>query len=97
MDVEEQLRRIYRDPSDPGSLGGVDRLLRRAKELNVPNVTRQSVIQFLKGEQAYTYTSQPGGVMYATALTWQELMPSGRPIWLTCRLLHVKTGVRVIF
>ena len=54
MDVEEQLRRIYRDPSDPGSLGGVDRLLRRAKELNVPNVTRQSVIQFLKGEQAYT-------------------------------------------
>ena len=26
----------------------------RAQELNVPNVTRQAVIQFLKGEQAYT-------------------------------------------
>ena len=54
MDVEAELRRIYRDPSDPGSLGGVDRLFRRAKELNLPNVTRQTVIQFLIGEQAYT-------------------------------------------
>ena len=35
-------------------MGGVDRLLRRAKELNVPNITRQAVVEFLKGEQAYT-------------------------------------------
>ena len=54
MDVEEKLRRIYRDPSDPGSLGGIDRLLRRAKQLKVPGVNRLVVKQFLKGEQAYT-------------------------------------------
>ena len=54
MDVEEELRRIYRDPADPGSLGGIDRLLRRAKQLKVPGVNRLVVEQFLKGEQAYT-------------------------------------------
>ena len=54
MDVEEELWRIYRDPADPGSLGGIDRLLRRAKQLKVPGVNRLVVEQFLKGEQAYT-------------------------------------------
>ena len=54
MDVEEKLRRIYKDPADPGSLGGIDRLLRRAKHLKVQGVNRQVVEQFLKGEQANT-------------------------------------------
>ena len=54
MDLEEELRRIYRDPAGPGSLGGIDRLLRRAKQLKVPGVSRQVIKQFLKGEQAYT-------------------------------------------
>lgn len=52
--AEEALKRIYHDPSDPGSLGGVDRLLRRAKQLNVPGVDRQVVQEFLRGQQAYT-------------------------------------------
>jgi transposase InsO family protein len=52
--MEQALKRIYHDPSDPGSLGGVDRLLRRAKELKVPNVDREAVTGFLRKEQAYT-------------------------------------------
>ena len=52
MDVEEELRRIYRDPTDPGSLGRIDRLLRRAKQLKVPGVNCLVVEQFLKREQA---------------------------------------------
>ena len=50
----EALKRIYHDPADPGSLGGVDRLLRRAKQLQVPGVNRQVVEEFLRGEQAYS-------------------------------------------
>ena len=58
MDLENKLRKIYRDPASPGSLGGIDRLLRRAQELKVPNMTRQAVENFLKSEQAYHYTDQ---------------------------------------
>ena len=54
MVVKEKLRRIYKDPADPGSLGGIDGLLRCAKHLKVHGVNRQLVEQFLKGEQAYT-------------------------------------------
>jgi len=50
----EALRKIYHDPRDPGSLGGVERLLRRAQELKVPGANRQAVVEFLRGEQAYT-------------------------------------------
>ena len=48
------LKQIYHDPQNPGSLGGADRLYRRAKELHIPNVTRQSIQKYLKTEQAYT-------------------------------------------
>ena len=48
------LKQIYHDPKDPGSLGGVDRFLRRAKQLHVPNATRQTIQKYLKSEQAYT-------------------------------------------
>ena len=54
MELENELRRIYRDPEDPGSLGRIDRLLRRSQELNLPGVTRRAVENFLKSEQAYT-------------------------------------------
>ena len=52
--TSEALKRIYHDPGDPGSLGGVERLLRRANELHVPGVNRQAVEEFLRGEYAYT-------------------------------------------
>ena len=50
----EVLSRIYQDPKDPGSLGGVERLLRRSKELHAPGATRIKVEEYLKSEQAYT-------------------------------------------
>ena len=50
----EILSKIYHDPKDPGSLGNVERLLRRARQLHVPNVTRKSVQEYLRSEQAYT-------------------------------------------
>ena len=54
MDVEEELRRIYRNPADPGSPHEIDCLLRSAKQLTVPGVNRLVVEQYLKGDQAYT-------------------------------------------
>ena len=50
----EVLSRIYHDPKDPGSIGGVDRLLRRARQLHAPGTTRTKVEKHLKSEQAYT-------------------------------------------
>ena len=49
MVLEEKLRRIYKEPADPCSLDGIDRLLRRAKQHKVQGVNRQVVEQFLKG------------------------------------------------
>ena len=63
MDMEKELRRIYRDPADPGSLGGIDRLLRRAKQLKVPGVNHHVIDQFVKNEQAYTL-HKPAGRRY---------------------------------
>ena len=50
----EVLRKIYHNLNDPGSLGGVERLLRRTRQLHVPGVTRQTVQEYLRSEQAYT-------------------------------------------
>ena len=50
----EALSNIYHDPKDPGFLGGVERLLRRARQLHVPGFTRQTVQKYLRSEQAYT-------------------------------------------
>ena len=54
MAALDALKRIYHNPEDTGSLGGIDRLLRRAKQLKVPNVNREGVVEYLRGEQAYT-------------------------------------------
>ena len=48
------LSKIYHDPKDPGSLGGVERLLRRVRQLHLPGVTRKSVKEYLRSEQAYS-------------------------------------------
>ena len=50
----EVLRKIYHDPKDPGSIGGVERLLRRARQLQAPGATRINVEEYLRSEQAYT-------------------------------------------
>jgi transposase InsO family protein len=52
--TDEELREIYRDPNDPGSLGGVQRLFERARAQGLEGVTLERVREFLRGEQAYT-------------------------------------------
>ena len=52
--LSHRLEQIYRTPGDPGALGGAERLYRRAKDLNVPGVTRAAVADYLHGQQAYT-------------------------------------------
>ena len=47
------LSKIYHDPKIPGSLSGVERLLRRARQLHVPGVTRKTVQEYLRSKQAY--------------------------------------------
>ena len=54
MAPTDSLKRIYHDPKDQGSLGGVDRLLKRANQLKVPGVNRKEFFNYLRGEQAYT-------------------------------------------
>ena len=48
------LSKIYHDPKDPGSLGGVERIFRRARQLHVPGATYKTVQNYLRSEQAYT-------------------------------------------
>ena len=40
--MNDQLKKIYEDPSDPGSLGGVSRLVQTAKDKGL-KVNRQKV------------------------------------------------------
>ena len=53
MSVED-LSRIYHDSKDSGFVGGVELLLRRARQLHVPGITRKNVLEYLRSEQAYT-------------------------------------------
>ena len=50
----EALSKIYHDPKDLGSLGGVEQLLRSAKQLHVPRFKRQTVQEYLRSKQVYT-------------------------------------------
>ena len=47
------LSKIDHNHKDPGSLGCVERLLRRSRQLHVPGVTRKPVQEYLRSEQAY--------------------------------------------
>ena len=52
--LDSQLDKLYYDPKDPGSYGGVDRLLKRAREKGIKGVNRQNVAKFLTDQQAYS-------------------------------------------
>ena len=54
----EVLSKIYHYPKDPGSLVGVERLLRRARQLHATVATRTKVEEYLRSEQAYTLHKQ---------------------------------------
>ena len=51
--IAKQLSNIYYAAGDPGSLGGVDRLYRRAKDLGIP-VSRASVANYLAKQLPYS-------------------------------------------
>ena len=90
MELENELRKIYRGPADPVSLGGIDRLFRRLQDLKLPKVTCQAVENFLKSEQPTLYIGQPED-MYAIESTSLASMPSGRLSLLTCRAFRART------
>ena len=48
------LNRIYHHSIDLSFLNGVERLLRRARQLHVTGASRQTVHDYMKIEQAYT-------------------------------------------
>lgn len=52
--MTSSLDKIYHTPGDPGSLGGVNRLLKRAQQLKVPGASKKTVESYLKSQQAYT-------------------------------------------
>ncbi len=51
--MENLLRSIYYNPASPAGLGGIDKLYKKAKEIN-PIVRRKDVKAFLKGSRVYT-------------------------------------------
>ena len=47
----EVLSKINYHPKNPGSLGGVERRLRHARQIHVPNVTRQTIQEYLRSQE----------------------------------------------
>ena len=57
MDTTElgsKLDNLYYNPADPGSYGGVQRLLRRAKEVGIKDIDSSKVTKYLAKQQAYS-------------------------------------------
>ena len=52
--MDKVLSSIYYDVKDPGAYGGIDRLLRRARELGHEEVTRDEVKQYLADQHTYS-------------------------------------------
>lgn len=53
MKMDKQITKIYEDPGDPGSLGGIRRLVSSAKNKGL-NLTKEKVEEILKGNETYT-------------------------------------------
>ena len=52
--LDSLLDKLYYDPKDPGSYGGVERVLNRAHEKGVKGANRQNVSKFITEQQAYS-------------------------------------------
>ena len=52
--LEQRLNDIYYNAGDPGGYGGEQRLLRRARELDVPGATLPSIRAYLRDQQTYS-------------------------------------------
>ena len=51
---DKQLKDIYYDTKDSGSFGGVQRLLKRAREKGIEGVSQEKVTKFLADQQSYS-------------------------------------------
>jgi transposase InsO family protein len=51
--VDQQLANLYYGTGDAGSYGGIEQLYARARELNIPGVTRDTVRKFLSEQVTY--------------------------------------------
>ena len=52
--IFKRLNAIYHNPKDPGSLGGVARLVKRASELSITK-NKNLIKEYLESQRAYTY------------------------------------------
>ncbi len=52
--LEQRLNDIYYNAGAPGGYGGEQRLLKRARELDVPGATLPTIRAYLRDQQAYT-------------------------------------------
>ena len=84
------ISKIYHDPKDPGCLGGVERLLRRARQLHVPGVTRKTVQEYLRSEQVYTL-HKPVRRRFTKNHSYVTGILSSSPTWPICRVSPGKT------
>lgn len=57
-DVDRALFRIYHDPNDPGSYGGIQALLRSARRQGISKLSEARVKRFLSGQSSYTLHRQ---------------------------------------
>ena len=55
---DEALDKIYYNAKDPGSLGGVNRLLARAREKKIIGITEAKVKKYLKNQHSYSLHKQ---------------------------------------
>ena len=82
----EVLSRIYHNPKDPGYLSGVERLLKRARQLQAPGATRKNVEEYLSSEQAYTL-HKPARRRFTRNHTYVAgIDASWQQIWPICRV-----------
>ena len=51
---DKQLDELYYNAQDPGSYGGVTRLLKRALEKRIEGINRKVVQEYLRDQQAYS-------------------------------------------
>ena len=52
--IFKRLNAIYHDPKDPGSLGGITKLARRANQLAITK-DKNIIREFLQTQRAYSY------------------------------------------
>ena len=90
--MDKAVKELYYNAEDPGSYGGLEKLVRSAKKVKVVNgvsmqkVSRGRVKQFLADQESYTL-NKPARRHFKRNPTYVKAsMHSGRRIWRTCRL-----------